>query len=44
MSFILFHSLNVTGNRVHSAEKIHNKELKSPQYLDYHENLLIVLS
>ena len=26
------------------SRKIHDQELKSPQYLDYHENILIVLS
>ena len=39
MSFICFHSVNVKGNWIHLAEKIHDQELRSLQYLRYHENV-----
>ena len=38
------YSVNVKGSLAHLTEKIQDKELRSLQYLRYHEDTLIVLS
>ena len=40
-SFVHFHYENVKRNWAHLAEKFHNQELRSLQYLSYHANILI---
>ena len=41
---IWFYIVNVKEIGIFSREKIHEQELRTLQYLDYQENILIVLS